>query len=208
MHFISIEGTEGSGKSLLVQSLVKMFRTTGYEIVVTREPGGIAIAESIRSILLDPANREMDSRTEALLYAAARRQHLVEKIIPALSRGALVICDRFIHSSLAYQGYARGLGIDEVFEINRFAVDNCMPSLTIYLDIDPEIGLTRIHKDASREINRIDLESLCFHRKVREGYHRLCQIDENMKSIDANQLPDQVAADAWMIIQKHLKFVH
>jgi dTMP kinase len=185
--FITAEGCEGAGKSTVISLTQDYLTALGYDVITSREPGGIEIAEQIRSVILDKHNTMMDSRTEALLYAAARRQHLVEKIIPALNEGKVVICDRFIDSSLAYQGYARGLGIDEVFSINRFAIDQVMPDLTLYLDVDPETGLSRIHAHSGREINRLDLEALSFHQQVREGYLKLVErFPERIVSINAN----------------------
>jgi len=164
---------------------------------MTREPGGIPIAESIRAIILDKANTAMDPRTEALLYAAARRQHLAEKVLPGLERGAVVLCDRFVDSSLAYQGYARGLGIDAVWDINRFAVAGTMPNLTLYMDINPEIGLRRIQAANEREINRLDLESITFHRLVREGYKLVPQrFPGRIVEIDADSDEDTVLRQA------------
>ncbi|MCP8971202.1 dTMP kinase [Ectobacillus ponti] len=204
--FITIEGPEGSGKSTLIQELSASLQAAGMEVVTTREPGGIAIAEKIRSILHDPAHTEMEARTEALLYAAARRQHLVEKVMPTLKRGALVLCDRFIDSSLAYQGYARGLGVDHILQVNQFAVEDCMPDVTLYLDIEPEVGLQRIHADAGREVNRLDMENLAFHQKVREGYLQLVnRFQERMVLIDAARPMEEVAADALSILQGKLK---
>jgi dTMP kinase len=168
--FISIEGGEGAGKTSVIQLLEQDLRNRGMKVLVTREPGGIEIAEKIRTVILDKTHTSMDGRTEALLYAAARRQHLVEKVLPALEDGYAVICDRFIDSSLAYQGYARGLGLEEVYAINRFAISDVLPDFTLWLDVSPEIGLTRIHADQGREINRLDLESTAFHHRVREGY--------------------------------------
>jgi dTMP kinase len=168
--FISIEGGEGAGKTSVIRLLEEDLIKNGWKVLVTREPGGIDIAEKIRSVILDKSHTSMDARTEALLYAAARRQHLTEKVLPALEAGVVVICDRFIDSSLAYQGHARGLGVDEVYAINRFATGDVMPDLTLWLDIDPAIGLARIHADQGREINRLDLEGQSFHHKVREGY--------------------------------------
>ncbi len=121
--FITVEGGEGAGKTTVLDRLEEELIGRGYDILRTREPGGIPIAERIREVLLNPEHKDMDSRTEALLYAAARRQHLVEKVIPALEAGQVVLCDRFIDSSLAYQGYARGIGIDEIQSINDFAID-------------------------------------------------------------------------------------
>lgn len=168
--FITFEGPEGAGKTSVIQKLAKELEDQGYPIILTREPGGIAIAEQIRSVILDCDNTEMDARTEALLYAAARRQHLVERVIPALKENKIVLCDRFIDSSLAYQGYARGIGVEDVLGINEFATEKMMPSLTVYFDIEPEAGLERIAANNKREINRLDQEKLDFHYKVKEGY--------------------------------------
>lgn len=131
-YFITIEGGEGAGKSTVLESLTQHLTASGYDVLATREPGGIEIAEQIRRVILDPLNIKMEKRTEALLYAAARRQHLVEKVLPALENGKIVLCDRFIDSSLAYQGFARGIGMDEVFSINQFAIQDCMPDLTLF----------------------------------------------------------------------------
>ncbi|WP_071393089.1 dTMP kinase [Bacillus tuaregi] len=191
--FITIEGPEGAGKTTIIEMLMDKLNSEGYSVVSTREPGGIEIAEKIRSVILDKENKAMDARTEALLYAAARRQHLVEKVLPAIENGYIVICDRFIDSSLAYQGHARGLGIDEVFSINQFAIDEMMPDATFYFDIDPEIGLERINRDKGREINRLDLEGFEFHRKVREGYQILCKrFPGRIVEIDASQSVEAV----------------
>lgn len=168
-NFISFEGGEGSGKTTIIKQLKIDLEKQGFKVLQTREPGGSEISEGIRQIILNIANVKMDPRTEALLYAASRRQHLVEVILPALQNGNIVLCDRFVDSSLAYQGYARGLGINQIYELNRFAIEDLLPGLTIYLDLDPEIGLRRI-KDNNRACNRLDLESLEFHKKVREGY--------------------------------------
>jgi dTMP kinase len=168
--FITFEGPEGAGKTSVIQKLAKELEDRSYPIILTREPGGIAIAEQIRSVILDCDNTEMDPRTEALLYAAARRQHLVERVIPALKNNEIVLCDRFIDSSLAYQGYARGIGVEDVLGINEFATEKMMPSLTVYFDIEPEAGLERIAANNKREINRLDQEKLDFHYKVKEGY--------------------------------------
>jgi dTMP kinase len=196
--FITIEGGEGAGKTTLIHALAHKAQSLGHEVMITREPGGIPIAEAIRSVILQKENTAMDARTEALLYAAARRQHLAEKVIPALQKGALVICDRFVDSSLAYQGHARGLGLEAVWEINRFATDGCMPDLTFYLDLDPEIGLQRIEQNGDREVNRLDLESLAFHRKVREGYKLLeARFTERFVTIDASVPPEQIVEEAW-----------
>lgn len=186
--FISVEGPDGSGKTTIIQMLKEKLEKEGYEIVATREPGGIEIAEQIRQVILDPENTAMDPRTEALLYAAARRQHLTEKVKPALEKGKIVLCDRFVDSSLAYQGYARGLGIDEVYTINQFAIESMMPKLTLYFDVAPEIGLERISKNKGREVNRLDLEKLEFHQMVRQGYQLLAErFSDRIVTIDASK---------------------
>ncbi|OXM82627.1 dTMP kinase [Paenibacillus rigui] len=173
--FITFEGGEGAGKTTVIERLARELTAAGHQVMVTREPGGVEIAEQIRGVILDLNNTTMDGRTEALLYAAARRQHLVEKVIPALESGAIVLCDRFVDSSLAYQGYARGLGMDEVYAINRFAIHDVMPDRTIYLDLSPEVGLSRIQSNKDREKNRLDVEKLSFHERVREGYLKLLE---------------------------------
>ncbi|WP_458460145.1 dTMP kinase [Paenibacillus sp.] len=193
--FITLEGGEGSGKTTMIGRIGSYFEQRGIPYVVTREPGGIEIAEKIRSIILDPLHTAMDARTEALLYAAARSQHLAEKVEPALRAGKAVICDRFVDSSLVYQGYARGLGIENVWAINRFAIGDLMPDVTLYLDIDPEVGLARIDAHDGREVNRLDLENLEFHRKVREGYFLLKeQFPKRIRVIDASMKQEDVLA--------------
>ena len=205
-YLITLEGVEGSGKSTLIQYLKELIESIGKKVIVTREPGGIEISEQIRSVILDTENTKMDGRTEALLYAAARRQHLVERIIPALKEGNVVLCDRFIDSSLAYQGYARGLGIDEVLSINEFAIGGFMPNLTLYLDLDPQIGLSRIRKNKGREVNRLDLEEISFHLKVREGYEEVIKrFPDRIVRVDANQELDKVLSDTKQILLEKLK---
>lgn len=203
--FITIEGGEGSGKTTLIGRLADRIKEKGYEAVTTREPGGSPIAEAIRNVILERSHTKMDGRTEALLYAASRRQHLVEIVVPAIERGAVVLCDRFIDSSLAYQGHARGLGMEAVWEINRFAVDDCMPNLTLFLDLEPEAGLARIEANALREVNRLDLEGLAFHRKVREGYLEVAgRFPERIVTIDAMRSPEFVLEDAWRYLEARL----
>lgn len=186
--FITLEGGEGSGKTTVLGRVAAYLQNRSMPYRITREPGGIEIAEKIRSIILDPAHTAMDARTEALLYAASRSQHLAEVVEPALREGLTVLCDRFVDSSLVYQGHARGLGMEEVWSINRFAIGNRMPDLTFYLDVDPEIGLSRIAVNQDREVNRLDMESLAFHQKVREGYHLLIKANpERIVVLDANR---------------------
>ena len=194
--FITLEGPEGSGKTTAIQKAVEKLSQMGYEIVRTREPGGTEIAEQIRNVILDKANTNMDPRTEALLYAASRRQHLVEKVWPALKEGKIVICDRYLDSSLAYQGGARGLGIENVLNINLFATENTWPDLTLLFDIDPSIGLARINKNADREVNRLDLEKLEFHKKVRQTFLDLAaRFPDRYVIIDASKSIEEVAKD-------------
>lgn len=197
--FITFEGPDGAGKS----TIIKMVANELKDALLTREPGGIDIAEQIRGVILDRENIAMDPRTEALLYAAARRQHLIEKVKPALEAGKIVLCDRFVDSSLAYQGFARGLGMDEVFTINQFAIEQMMPDLTIYFDIEPELGMKRINKNKGREVNRLDLENLDFHHKVREGYHLLIErFPERIVTIDASGTIDEVFTKTMQVLKQ------
>ena len=205
-YLINLEGGEGSGKTTVLNLLADALENEGIPVIRTREPGGIEIAEQIRKVILDRANINMDPRTEALLYAAARRQHLVEKIIPALKMGKLVLCDRYIDSSLVYQGYARGLGMEEIYSINEFAIEDYMPDLTLYFDLDPEIGLSRIEKDNNREVNRLDVESIQFHYKVREGYQLLLnQYPNRIKWINAENELNEVFHNALEVVSSFIE---
>ena len=202
--FITFEGGEGSGKTTIAKLVKEELEKQGYEVLLTREPGGVDIAENIRDIILDINNTHMDSRTEALLYAASRRQHLVEKVLPALNDNKIVICDRFVDSSLVYQGIARGIGIDEVYNMNLFAINDIMPSLTIFFDVDPKIGLERVHSN-DREVNRLDLESLDFHNKVYNGYLTICdKYPERIKRINASKDIEHVFNNVLSIIKEVL----
>lgn len=204
--FITFEGPEGAGKTTILNKLKDILQEQGFKVLQTREPGGISISEQIREVLLNQENVAMDERTEALLYAAARRQHLVEKVLPALEEGTMVLCDRFIDSSLAYQGYARGLGVDAVYQINRFAIGETMPNLTLYFDIDPKEGLARIQANEDREVNRLDMEKLSFHEKVREGYLMLVErFPERMKVVEASVSIEMVLEKTLAIIQDYVK---
>ena len=199
--FITFEGPEGAGKTTVIQKIAERLEQENIAVLATREPGGIEIAEKIRAVILNPAHTAMDERTEALLYAAARSQHYFEKVRPALEDGKLVICDRFIDSSLAYQGYARGIGVDEVLAINEFAIGKKLPDLTILFDLSPEVGLARIHAHGDREVNRLDVESLAFHEKVREGYLLLVKrYPARIKVVNADQNVEQVVEDVWSIL--------
>lgn len=200
--FITFEGSEGSGKTTVLNQINKLL-SENYNVISTREPGGVSTGEEIRNILLDGEN--IDIRTEALLFAASRREHLVEKVIPALKNNKVVLCDRYIDSSLAYQGHARGIGIEEVKKINEFAINGLYPDLTIYLDIDAEVGRERILKN-QRSQNRLDKETLTFHQKVIEGYKTLIKTNpERFKVVDATQSIESVISDTYEIILSYLK---
>lgn len=191
-YLISLEGGEGAGKSTILDKLINYLDNHDVDYISTREPGGVHISEQIRDIILDKDNTEMDPKTEALLFAAARRQHLVQKVVPALNEGKVVIMDRYVDSSLIYQGYVRGMGIEEVFELNQYAIEDLLPDATLYFDLSPEVGLSRINKDKDREINRLDLENDSFHHRVREGYLKLADRFDRIVVIDAEKAIDDV----------------
>lgn len=204
-QFITFEGPEGSGKTTVIHKVYEKLNKE-YNVIITREPGGIKISEAIRKLLLN-SDDDMDERTEALLFAAARRQHLVEKIIPQLEDGGIVLCDRFVDSSLSYQGYAREIGVKEVQAINEFAIENLYPDLTLYFDVPAEIGLNRI-KDNQRNANRLDKEKIEFHHKVTDGYKKLIsEYPDRIKVIDATQSLEKVIEDAYFAIVNHLNQV-
>ncbi len=190
--FITFEGGDGSGKSTQISILKESLIKKGYDVILTREPGGTDISEKIRELILDPENGEMEDITEAYLYAAARAQLVRQLIKPALEEGKVVICDRFVDSSIAYQGFGRGLG-DAVGVINTYAVDDCMPDLTILLKLDPERGSSRI---AGREHDRIEQASDEFHRKVYEGYLKLEEMyPERILGVDASGTIQEIAEE-------------
>ncbi|MFD1417037.1 dTMP kinase [Oceanobacillus jeddahense] len=204
--FITFEGGEGAGKTTILNQVYEELTAQGIEVIKTREPGGIHISEKIREIIHDPLHLEMEERTEALLYAAARRQHLVEKVFPALEKGKIVLCDRFVDSSLVYQGYARGIGVDEVYAINKFVIQDCMPDVTFYFDISPQKGLGRISANADREKNRLDLETLEFHEKVYEGYQLIrSRFPERFQTVDAERSLEVVYHD---VLERITTFLH
>ena len=202
--FITFEGTEGSGKTSVIKEVKKHYELKGYAVMVTREPNNISISEKIRDILLNKENTEMDPRTEALLFAAARRQHLVEKIKPALAKGMIVLCDRFVDSSLVYQGYARNIGIDKVYDINYFAIEDALPDLTIFVDVRPEVGLKRVFQTPNREVNRLDLENMEFHKLIYSGYLELAKKYDRIKKVNGEQNIEEVAKEAINLIDKIL----
>lgn len=205
--FISFEGPEGAGKTSVLEALISELKTKlGDNLVTTREPGGNPISEAIRSILQPEEDNGMDKRTEALLYTAARRQHLVENIKPALDQNKIVISDRYVDSSLAYQGGGRGLGIDNIWEINQFAIDGLLPDMTIYLDVPVEIGLARVNENRQGKIDRLDKESISFHQKVRETYLKLqSEFSDRIKIVDATQPLNKVIDDTRILINQILE---
>lgn len=201
--FITIEGPDGAGKSTQINNIKDFFDGKGIEYILTREPGGTNISEKIRDIILDKDNREMNPVTEALLYAASRAQHVAQVIKPALDQGKVVICDRFIDSSFAYQGSGRGLG-DIVWEINRAAIDGCMPDITFVFMLDPEIGLKRV---VSRgEEDRLELEKMEFHQKVFRGYVELeKQFPNRIVGIDAIQSIDEIKDEIYRVLEDKVR---
>ena len=200
--FITIEGPDGAGKTSVLSELYPRLELEATRrIVKTREPGGIPIAEKIRKIILDPRNSEMDERTEALLYAAARRQHLMEKVLPALEAGNIVLCDRFVDSSLAYQGAGRRIGVEAIAAINEFAIEGTVPDYTIYLDVHSDTGLERIKNHRRQLMDRLDSEGLEFHQRVRHEYLKL--VEENpqrITKIDARMSLENVVEATYQAI--------
>ena len=196
--FITFEGTDGSGKTSVIKRIIEKLTKDGYKVVSTREPGGVKISEEIRDIIHDVNNTEMDPICEAYLYAASRRQHLIEKVKPLLNQGYIVICDRYVDSSLAYQGYARNIGIEKVKDINHYAIDGFYPDLTIYLDVRPEIGIKRIYEHTqTHELNRMDKESIDFHKKVYDGYKIVSNMfKDRIRVINGENDPVTVYKDA------------
>lgn len=200
---ISLEGPDGAGKTTVLQNILPELEKSSYKVLQTREPGGVRVAEEIRNIILSTENTEIDSKTELMLFAAARRLHMQTKMLPALAAGKMVIVDRFIDSSVAYQGYGRELGVEPVNWLNEFATDGLKPDLTLYFDIDTDVALERIMKNRVDEVNRLDLERAEMHRKVRQGYLEIVKNEpERFVTIDASQELDKVVADTLTVIKK------
>lgn len=203
--FITFEGVEGCGKSSVLAKIYDELKKEGFDVIQTREPGGVKIAEEIRNVLLDKENTMMDKRTEALLFAASRRQHLIEKVWPALKENKIVLCDRFIDSSLAYQGGGDGIGVKEVLNVNLFATENTFPDLTILFDIDPRVGLARINKNANREVNRLDVKELSFYDTIRNTFLQLAKdYKDRFVVIDASMDFDTVYQTVLKIIKEKI----
>ncbi|MBP5694172.1 MAG: dTMP kinase [Bacilli bacterium] len=203
--FITFEGPDGSGKSTVIKTIYQRLLDEKFDILLTREPGGTAIAEKIRNIILDNENTALDPRAEALLYAASRRQHLVEKIWPALKEGKIVLCDRYLDSSLAYQGGGRDLGVENVLNINLFATENTFPDLTIFFNVSPEVGLSRVSQDKKRVADRLDNESSNFHDKVYETFIELTKkYKDRIVVIDASAPLEEVIENTYKILKEKL----
>jgi dTMP kinase len=205
--FISLEGPDGSGKSTTAAKLVPQLQQLSQkEVILTREPGGSSISEQIRQVILNVDNTSMDSRTEALLYAAQRRQHLVDVILPALAANKIVISDRYVDSSVAYQGAGREIGMKQIWDLNLFATDNLLPKLTLYFDVPPKVGLQRINQARAQAVDRLEKETLVFHQRVADAYQQLVQqFPQRIVSIDAQQDPTQVKDECLRIIKQRFK---
>jgi dTMP kinase len=195
-RFITFEGPEGSGKTTQLKLLATRLRAEGHEVVETQEPGGTAIGKQIRAILLDPESSALRPTTELLLMFASRAQNVDEVILPALAAGKIVLCDRFTDSTLAYQGAARGLGADVVYDIDRIACRGLVPHLTLLIDIDTETGLARAER------NRMEEQPLAFHRAVREAFRQLANDEsQRIQSVDGARDRDAVSADVWSRVE-------
>lgn len=188
--FITFEGPDGSGKSTIIQKVYDYLIENNYDVIKTREPGGSPIAEKIRNLILDTENTEMGYRTEALLYAASRAQHVEETILPALNENKIVLCDRFLISSLAYQGVGRNLGIENVRKINEFAINGVFPDFVLFFDIDPITTLKR--KSSLDTADRLEKEGNNFHERVYNGYKEILNSEKNIEIIDATQSVEDV----------------
>lgn len=201
--FITIEGPDGAGKSTQINNIKAFLEERGIPYILTREPGGTPISEKIREIILDKNNKEMNPVTEALLYAASRAQHVSQVIKPALEEGKVVICDRFIDSSFAYQGNARELG-DTVWDVNKAAVAGCMPDITFIFKLNPEVGLNRVKGRGAED--RLELEKLEFHKKVYEGYLKLeKEYPDRIVGIDASQTIEEIKEEVYRVLEEKLE---
>lgn len=190
--FITMEGPDGSGKSTQIALLKEYLEKEGYDVLITREPGGTAISEAIREVILNKDFREMSPVTEMLLYASARAQLIHEVVGPALEKGQAVISDRFVDSSLVYQGIARGLGVEKVYEVNLNAIGKYMPDVTFLLDLPAEVGIAR--KKGQKDLDRMELESLEFHKSVAQGYRDMAaRFPERIKSVDATRPVEDIS---------------
>lgn len=202
--FITMEGPDGSGKTTQIEKLKAYLEDKGYDVLITREPGGTRISEAVRGIILNKDFTEMDPVTEMLLYASARAQLVAENIGPAIESGKAVISDRFVDSSVVYQGIARGLGIDTVYEVNKSAIRGYEPDITFLLDLPAEVGIAR--KKNQAELDRMENETIEFHKMVADGYRRLAALNESrIKTIDAalpiDEIYDIIKGDVEILLQ-------
>lgn len=200
--FITFEGPDGSGKSTQITRLKEYLSSKGYDVLLVREPGGTRISEQIRSVILDTENKGMNPICEALLYAASRAQLTHQVIIPALEEGRMVIADRFVDSSIVYQGYARGLGEEMVGTINSYATEGLIPDITFLINIPAEVGIAR--KNNQQKLDRLEEEGISFHKKVHEGYNRLKVKDSRIVEIDGTKDRDEIACEIEGIIKERL----
>ncbi|MFN3285716.1 MAG: dTMP kinase [bacterium] len=199
--YIALEGPEGSGKTTQLRRLAARLRQMGLEVVEVREPGGTALGEQVRSLLADPANVAMTPEAETLLFAAARAQLVREVVRPALDRGAVVLSDRCVYASVAYQGYGRGLGPEVVWQVNELATGGVVPDVVVLLDLPAEVGLERDTEKGVSSRDRIEREGLDFHRRVREGYLCLSREDPRIRVVRAEEDPDRVAEGVWEAVR-------
>ncbi|MCL4869454.1 MAG: dTMP kinase [Anaerolineae bacterium] len=203
--FITFEGPEGSGKTTQIQLLTRYLQDQGYSVIATREPGGTPIGDQIRACLHDVANTAMLPAAELLLYSASRAQLVGELIRPALSVGKIILCDRYADSTLAYQGYGRGLNLADLHQITRFATGGLQPDLTLLLDVDVEAGLARRQR-GGQEMNRLDRETVAFHQRVRQGYFHLAQADPaRWVVINADRPPQLVQAEIQQVVRGRIQ---
>lgn len=192
--FITFEGPDGAGKTTQVQAFVNRVKEMGYDVLMTREPGGTAISDKIRGLILDPSHIEMNDSTEALLYAASRAQHVKELVLPALTQGKVVICDRFVDASIAYQGFGLGLPVHTIKQINDFATGGLVPDRTYLLDIPVAVGKSRLQ--ARTGLDRIEQKPANYHERVRDGFLQIASdYPERIHMVDANRDMDSIAAD-------------
>lgn len=198
--FITFEGPDGSGKSTIIQKVYDYLIENNYDVIKTREPGGSPIAEKIRNLILDTENTEMGYRTEALLYAASRAQHVEETILPALNENKIVLCDRFLISSLAYQGVGRNLGIENVRKINEFAINGVFPDFVLFFDVDPITTLKR--KSSLDTADRLEKEGNNFHERVYNGYKEILNSEKNIEIIDATQSVEDVFSQCIEVLKR------
>ncbi|WNR44747.1 dTMP kinase [Paenibacillus roseipurpureus] len=212
--FITFEGPDGAGKTTQLQKLAQELKKLGHDVLVTREPGGTSISDKIRGIILDPVNAEMVDQAEVLLYAASRAQHVHEKILPALKAGRIVLCDRFIDASVAYQSYGLGVDIDTVKSISKFASSGLQATRTYIMDVPVEVSMQRLNHRAGgggsdQQLDRIEQKNVDYHSRVRAGFHQIAEDHpERVRMIDANRAAELIAEDVWLdcrqLLEEHI----